>query len=286
MPVPLASLPSMNVSAADGLITLGLRQPLVGYLRAMWARRDFAIALARNDLRSRHMNSVLGQAWYLMNPAMNIGIYFLIFGVVLNARRGVESYITFLVVGVMFFRFCQNAIINCASCITKNAGLIRSIQFPRALIPVSEIIESLLQFLPSVFLIAIVAMIDADGIIVNWLAVPVVLAAATAISLGLGLIAARVGAFLTDLQQLLPHFFRIMLYVSGVLFAVRDRIGNRTVQQLFFINPFYDIIEAARWAFMDRPLGTRALVGLIGWTVGSLVVGLLAFKRGEHRYGG
>lgn len=269
----------------DGLITLGLHQPTIGYLRAMWARRDFAVALARNDLRSRHMNSVLGQAWYLMNPAMNIAIYFLIFGVVLNARRGVENYITFLVVGVMFFRFCQNAIINCASCITGNAGLIRSIQFPRALIPLSEIIESLLQFTPTIVLIAVVAVIDGDGIILNWLAIPVVLLAATLTCLGLGLIAARVGAFLTDLQQLLPHFFRILLYVSGVLFAVRDRIGNRTIQQLFFINPFYDILEGARWAFMGRELGARALIGLIGWSIGSVVFGLLLFKRGEHRYG-
>lgn len=271
--------------ADDGLVTLGLNQPLVEYLRAMWGRRDFSIALARNDLRARHMNSFLGQAWYLLNPALNIAIYFLIFGIVLNARRGVESYVTFLVVGVMIFRLTQNVVINCASCITKNAGLIRSIQFPRALIPVSVLIEGFLQFIPSVFLIMFVATVDAGGPMWNWLGIPIVLAATAAISLGLGFLAARIGAFLTDLQQLLPHFFRIMLYVSGVLFSVNDRIGNRTIRNLFFLNPIYDIIEAARWAFMGRPIGERVVVGLVGWSVISLGIGLAAFKRGEHRYG-
>lgn len=270
---------------SDELVTLGVKEPIGDYLRSMWARRDFAMALARNDLRARHMNSFLGQAWYLMNPALNIAIYFLIFGVVLNARRGVESYISFLVIGVMFFRLTQNAVINCASCITKNAGLIRSIQFPRALIPVSVIIEAVLQFIPSIFLIALVTVIDADAPMWNWLGIPVILAATVAITLGLGLVAARIGAFLTDLQQLLPHFFRIMLYVSGVLFSVNDRIGNQTIRNLFFLNPFYDIIEGARWAFMGRPIGERVVVGLAGWTVVSLIAGLLVFKRGEHRYG-
>lgn len=269
----------------DGLVTLGVHQPVILYLRSMWARRDFAVALAKNDLRSRHMNSFLGQAWYLMNPALNIAIYFLIFGVVLNARRGVDNYVSFLVIGVMFFRLAQNAVINCASCITKNSGLIRSIQFPRALIPVSVLIEALLQFIPSIFLIALVTVFDADAPSWNWLGIPLVLTATLTISLGLGLIAARIGAFLTDLQQLLPHLFRIMLYVSGVLFSVDDRIANETIRKLFFLNPFYDIIEGARWAFMGRPIGERVVVGLAAWSVASLVVGLLVFKRGEHRYG-
>ena len=272
-------------AADDGLISLGLNQPVAAYLRAMWARRDFAVALAQNDLRSKHMNSLLGQAWYLLNPALNIAIYFLIFGVVLNARRGVDSYISFLVIGVMFFRLTQNIVIQCASCITKNGGLIRSIQFPRALIPVSVLIEGILQFVPSVFLIALVTVVDADAPGWNWVGIPPILVASAAISLGLGFFAARIGAFLTDLQQLLPHLFRIFLYVSGVLFSVDDRIDNQTIKDLFFLNPFYDIIEGARWAFMDRPLDDRVVVGLVGWSVLSLVFGLIVFKRGEHRYG-
>ena len=149
----------------------------------------------------------------------------------------------------------------------------------------SVLIEALLQFVPSLFLIALVTTIEAGGPSWNWLAIPVVFAAAGSISLGLGLLSARVGAFLTDLQQLLPHFFRIMLYVSGVLFSVDDRIHNETIRKLFFLNPFYDIIEAARWAFMGRPIGERAVVGLVAWSIGSLAIGLLVFKRGEHRYG-
>jgi teichoic acid transport system permease protein len=276
----------MPTTDTDGLTTLGLSERLPVYLRAMWARRDFTIELAKNDFRSNHMDSALGQAWHLLNPAFNIGIYFLIFGVVLDARRGVDNYVTFLVIGVMFFRLVQSAVIDCSSSIGKNSGLIRSIQFPRALVPVSVVLQAVMQFAPSVVLIAIISVFDVGAPGWHWLGIPAVLVATIAIALGLGLLAANIGAFLPDLQQLLPHIFRLGLYVSGVFFAVDERISNETIRSLYFLNPFYDIIEAARWAFMGRPLGERVIVGLTAWAVVSLVAGILVFKRGEHRYGG
>lgn len=269
----------------DGLFTLDLRQPIPAYLRSMWRRRDFAVALARSDLRGRHMNTVFGQAWYLVNPAMSIAVYFLIFGLVLSARRGVDNYISFLVIGVMFVRFTQSAITNCAGSLTKNAGLIRSIQFPRILVPVSVIVESVLQFIPSLALILVVVTIDADGPILNWFAIPLVLAVSTGLAGGLGLVMARVGAVVSDVQQVLPHVFRILFYFSGVLFSVDDRITDPTIRALFVLNPFYDVIEIARWSILGRPVAAATVIAMSAWTIVSLLVGFVVFKRAEHRYG-
>jgi teichoic acid transport system permease protein len=274
-----------SVPADDGLFTLDLRQPVSAYLRSMWRRRDFAVALARSDLRGRHMNTFFGQAWYLVNPAMSIAVYFMIFGLILSARRGIEDYVSFLVVGVMFVRFTQSAITNCAGSLAKNAGLIRSIQFPRILVPISVIIESVLQFVPSLVLVAVVVTIDGDGPILNWLAIPVVLAVATGLSTGLGLIMARIGAILSDVQQILPHVFRIMFYFSGVLFSVEDRISNETLRSLFVLNPFFNVIELARWSLLGRSVATATVIAMAIWTGVSLLIGFVVFKRAEHRYG-
>ncbi len=269
----------------DELIDLGQRQPLRDYLRDMWARRHFTFALAENDLRAQHMNSALGQLWHLLNPAMMIGVYFAIFGVVLDARRGVDHYITFLVIGVLVFRFSQNTITGCVQSMTRNQGLIRSIQFPRALVPVAVVLEQVLALAPGLVLIAIVGVID--GVAPTWriLLMPAVVLATSLFSLGAGLVGARAGAALTDLQQVLPHFFRIMLYVSGVLFSVQNAIDNQLVRDLFALNPFYCIVAAARWSLLATPAGERVLYGLIGWTVVALVVGMAYFRRGEHRLG-
>lgn len=269
----------------DTLIELGARMPWREYLAELWSRRHFAVALAENDLRAQHMNSVLGQLWHLLNPAMMIAVYFFVFGVVLDARRGVDNYVTFLVVGVLVFRFAQNTIVGCVQSIGKNTGLIRSIQFPRALVPISVVLEELMALLPGLLLVVVVGAID--GVTPTWrlALLPVVILAAALFSLGAGLAGARAGASLTDLSQVLPHFFRVMFYVSGVLFSVHATIDNQVVRNLFALNPFYCIVAVTRWSMLATPAGERVFAGLAVWAGVTLVVGAVWFRRGEHRLG-
>jgi teichoic acid transport system permease protein len=267
------------------LMVLGTRVPLGMYLRDLWMRRHFARNLADSDMRAKHMNSVLGQLWHLLNPAMMITVYWLVFGLILDARRGVEHYVSFLVVGVIVFRFTQNSIIGAAKSIDANLGLIRSIQFPRALVPISEVYAQILALIPGLILVAVVAAID--GVRPGWslLALPVVIAAAALFSTGIGLFTARASTTLNDLHQVMPHVFRIMLYASGVLFSVDAAIDSPLIKDLFALNPFYCIITATRWSVLGTPAGMWVPISLAVWTLLAVTVGFTWFRRGEHRYG-
>lgn len=272
-------------AGTEDLIVLGSHQGTREYLRELWARRHFAYSLADNDLRSKHMNSVLGQLWHLLNPALMIFIYFLIFGVVLDARRGVENYVSFLVVGVVVFRYTQNTTLGASQCITRNLGLIRSIQFPRALVPVSVVLENLMALIPALGLVIVVALVDGADLGLRTMLLPPVVLVGALFTAGIGFIAARAGSALTDLTQVLPHFFRIMFYMSGVLFDVKSAISNPTIQDLFALNPFYCLVASARWSLMGYPLTTWELTGLFAWTLVALVGGFHYFRRAEHRFG-
>jgi teichoic acid transport system permease protein len=289
MSAPPEQHPQFEVTAPElrvpELMVLGTRTPLGAYLRDLWTRRHFARGLADSDMRAKHMNSVLGQFWHLLNPAMMIFVYWLVFGLILDARRGVENYISFLVVGVIIFRFTQNAIMGAAKSIAANLGLIRSIQFPRALVPISEVYAQLLALLPGIVLVAVVAAIDGVRPGPELLALPVVIGAAAMFSTGIGLMAARASTTLADLQQVLPHVFRILLYMSGVLFSVDAAIESQAIKDLFALNPFYCIITATRWAILGTPTSIWVPIALAIWTVLAVVIGFAWFRRGEHRYG-
>jgi len=276
---------SSVTSSRAPLLVLGTRPSLREYLHDLWSRRHFVMALATTDLRVRHMNSVLGQLWHLVNPALMITVYYFVFGVVLDARRGIDHYVTFLVTGVMTFRLAQATITGCASAIPKNLGLIRSIQFPRALVPVSISIQNVLGFLPGFALVVLVGVLE--GVPPSWslALLPAVIAVGAVFSLGLGLVAARLGAGYSDFQQILPHAFRVLLYVSGVLFSVQNSIANETVRTVLSLNPFYGLIELARWCVLDTPLHDTGVVSFAAWTAVGLVGGLKFFRAAEFRYG-
>lgn len=281
---PAPELPALGLPAL-GLMVLGTRIPLRAYLSDLWTRRHFARGLADSDMRAKHMNSVLGQLWHLLNPAMMIFVYWLVFGLILDARRGVDNYISFLVVGVIIFRFTQNSIMGAAKSIAANLGLIRSIQFPRALVPISEVYAQILALLPGIALVAVVAAIDGIRPGLHVLALPIVIGAAALFSTGIGLLAARASTTLADLQQVLPHVFRILLYMSGVLFSVDAAIESQTIKDLFALNPFYCIITATRWSILGTPTSIWVPIALGIWTIVAVFAGFAWFRRGEHRYG-
>jgi teichoic acid transport system permease protein len=91
------------------------------YLRRLWERREYAWHVPRSDLRSQQMNTVLGNAWHLLNPILSIAVYYVIFGLVLQTDRGVTNFIAFLAVGVFVFQFTQKSTTSGSNSIVRRS---------------------------------------------------------------------------------------------------------------------------------------------------------------------
>lgn len=254
------------------------------YLREAWRRREFAIVVPLQDLRAKNMDTVLGQLWHLVNPAMLVGVYFIIFGVVLDTRRGVDNFLGFLLVGIVLFHLIQRIAQDASSCITRHIGLIRSIQFPRILLPVSAVNGQTIAFLPALIITLVTLFFTGERPSLRWLVLPVVLAALFFFNFGVGLLLARVGSSIRDLQQLLPHLLRLVLYASGVIFNVDTFISSGIWRRLFALNPVYDVITCARWCLLGLPVDPWVVAGLAGWAVVLPLVAFVIFYRNEKRF--
>lgn len=280
----LWSMPSDSPST-ESLSPLGTNQPVHEYLVSVWRRRHFASALATSDLRDRHMDSILGQIWHLLNPAMMITVYYFVFGLVLNAKRGIDHYITFLVIGVITFRLAQSIIIESANSMSKNLDLVRTIQFPRSLIPISVAYQGLLDSLPGFGLAVLISSIE--GVPLSWhiLLLPIFMFAASLFSLGFGFAAARIGSSFPDLQQILPHVFRILFYISGVLYRPSDAISNPTMKLVMALNPIHGLLEVVRWTVLGHSVHLASIISISSFLVVGLIGGFFFFKQAEFRYG-
>lgn len=264
---------------------LGTAQTLRGYLAELWQRREFAVVVPANDLRAQNMDTALGQLWHVLNPAALVLVYWLVFGVLLGTDRGIDSFLAFLVVGVLIFQLTQRVVQDCAVAITRNEGLIRSIRFPRALLPVSSLVGQTMAFMPALGVMLVTIVVSGQPPSLRWLMFPVVLVAQAAFNLGTGLIAARIGATFRDLQQIIPHVFRIIFYLSGILFSVEQMIDNDRIVSLSAVNPVYAIVTAARWCLLGTDAAVEVWVSVALWALITPVVGLLYFRAREYRYG-
>ncbi|MTV27256.1 ABC transporter permease [Nitriliruptoraceae bacterium ZYF776] len=286
---PVAHHPRPD-AGSPRLVRLGEPDSLPDYLRSLWQRREFAWHTARGELQSQHLDTVLGNLWHLINPILLISVYYLVFGLILGSDRGLPEglFLPFLAVGVFTFQFSQKAVIGGARTISSNQGLIRTLQFPRALLPISTVLRETMGYATAFIVMFGVVLLRDPLPRWMWLLVPVAFGLQLMFTLGLTFVSARLTDRYRDLENLLPFLFRLMFYASGVLFRIDAYLDDPLVARLFLLNPFYVFVTLPRHLFFREynPPNTDWMWVSAGlWAVVALVVGLLVFRAGEREYG-
>jgi teichoic acid transport system permease protein len=279
---------STELAQRYSLTSSAERPGLRAYLRTLWARRHFLVAFAHARVVSMYTSARLGQVWQLLTPLLNAAVYLLLFGVLLNTRRGVDNFIAFLVIGVFVFTFTQRSVRHGAESVTGNLGLIRALHFPRATLPLAYTLAELQQLVGALVVLAGVALATGEPVRAAWLLVPVAVGLQSVFNAGLTLAFARVVAQLPDIAQVLPFLLRTWLYLSGVFFSIQvfTRDVPDVIRVLLQVNPAAVYIDLVRDALLVEhdPL-PYAWPLAAGWAVVAAVAGFVFFWRAETRYG-
>jgi teichoic acid transport system permease protein len=273
---------------APGLQRAGARLPVAEYTQRLWRRRWFVAAYSTASNAVGYQGNFLGQAWQLLNPLLNIAVYYLIFGLLLHTNRGVPNYIAYLSVGVFVFSFCTATLVSGSRAITGNLGLVRALQFPRAVLPLSTTLVALLRLLYSLLVLIPIVLVSGEPLTWNWLELVPAIALQALFCLGLAFIVARIGARVPDTTQLLPFLARVWMYASGVMYSVQVFTKGQPgwVSTVLNLNPGYLYLSLARHALLvGSPATAGTWLAALIWSVGTLAVSYLYFWRGEEEYG-
>jgi len=280
-----------ELARRHGLRPASARPSLGTYIRDLWRCREFILAYANGRTVASFGATRLGRLWQVLTPLLNAGIYFLVFGVILGARRGVDNFVGYLCVGMFIFTATQNAAQYAVSSISGQLGLVRALQFPRASLPIAMVISQLEGVLVSMVVLAGIVVATGEPITVEWVYLAPTLALQFAFNLGLGFILARIGAKIADVRQVLPYVLRVWMYGSAVLYSVELFQAHLPswAQPIVLANPALVYIELARYSLMENvPLGSPVNQLWIMGAAWALVVGIagfIYFWRAEAEYG-
>ncbi|MCQ9178270.1 ABC transporter permease [Streptomyces sp. IBSBF 2953] len=293
LPSPDEGLTAAQLAARYGLAVSGARPPLTEYVRRLWERRHFILAFSRAKLAAQYSQARLGQVWQVATPLLNAAVYFMIFGVLLDAGRGMskEVYVPFLVTGVFVFAFTQTCAISGVRAISGNLGLVRALHFPRASLPISFALQQLQQLLYSMLVLFVVVIGAGSYPDLSWALIVPVLALQFCFNTGLALILARAGARTPDLAQLMPFVMRTWMYASGVMFSIPVFLADKPqwAETVLQWNPAAVYMDLMRFALIEEygaenlPEHVWAVAG--GWAALIAVGGFVYFWRAEERYG-
>jgi teichoic acid transport system permease protein len=312
-----------DLAAQYGLRPSSARPGLVSYLRLVWQRRHFIVAYATARNVSMYTEARLGQLWQVLTPLLNSAVYYLIFGIIFQANRGISNYTAFLVIGVFIFSFTERSIVVGSTVMRANIALIRALYFPRASLPLAYVLVEFQQLLVSMLVVFAIVLGTGEPLTWYWLLLLPTLLLQGMFNVGAALIMARLGAGAQDFSQLIPFLTRVWRYFCGVMYSITSLPSYATLplwaKDLIAFNPAAVYISLTRYALMAtqradapgaKPYNAAAcalfnakkipplqaychpttsiselwLAG-IGWAVVTLAVGAVYFWQAETRYG-
>jgi teichoic acid transport system permease protein len=274
-----------------GLSRSSVRPSLGSYVRELWSRRQFVVSYATARTYAMYAGARLGSIWQVLTPLLNAAVYYLAFGVLLGTKNGIDNYVAFLLSGIFVFTFTQRCMTEGSRSLALNLSLIRTLHFPRATLPLAYVLNELNQMLVSLAILFVVVGLT-DGPAWRWFLVVPAMVLQMMFNVGVTLVFARIGTFVTDVTQLLPFVTRTWLYASGIFFSLPAKLHQLDapgwVVQVLAFNPISAYIDIIRRSMLSEHQANElphAWAIAIVWSFVMLVAGFLYFWRAEDRYG-
>lgn len=256
------------------------------YVRGLWSRREFVWNMALGQLRARNDTTALGILWYILNPLLLAGVYWVVFGIIFaGTRRGDPEFLGYLVAGLFVFRYTSQTMLGGSSTIISNSRLMMNIDFPRLVLPIAAVVESGLGFAVSlVTFFVLIAPIAGTwpGAGIVWL-LPMILIQVVA-NVGLSALSARITVPFRDIGNLLPFLTRIWLYLSPIIWSL-DRLDTTAewVVRIVKLNPMFYILRVYRGALLGHDFAMTDVAISAGFAIVVAAVGIYAFVRFEGK---
>ncbi|MDO5031016.1 ABC transporter permease [Corynebacterium sp.] len=263
------------------------RPGFISYIGLIWSRRHFILLDAKSRAFNTGNGTFLGKFWILLNPAFQVAVYALVFGVILKTTRGIDNFVGFLTIGVIYFGFFSKGLNGGVNLIQKSRSFLSTFSFPAASLVFSLNLRQFIDNLAPATVAVIFALLlqpkdppnfSIFGLIPLYILISV-------FNIGLTFIVARATAFIPDLKSILNVFTRGLFFISGVFYSVERFSSNTQVEKIVEYNPIYTFLQCVRQIVLDGQLPSLATWTYLSvWTIGLSTIGILYFWQAENRY--
>lgn len=217
-------------------------------LRSIYQRRRLLLYLTTARVRQDGGNSVLGNLWLILDPAIQLAIYYFLVGLVLN--RPQANFPLFLFAAILPWRWFTMALSSATESVRGYDKVMRQIAFPQIVLPLSAVAASTTSFFFGLIPLFSLYLVYPDRLTSWVLALPLVIGVQALWTLPFAIIFSALNAFLRDISSLVRHGLRLGFYVSPALFSFEKIQGLLApyppAHLLLDLNPLAWILNAYR----------------------------------------
>jgi ABC-type polysaccharide/polyol phosphate export permease len=276
-----ASLRSSSVRPGSlELIQIGIRDVL--------SRRRLIAYLVRADLKKRGADTLLGNVWWVVDPLLQMMVYFVFMAIIL--QRSTPDFPLFLFAGILPWKWFDSTLKDGITAIVARERLIKQIYFPKLVLPLATTMAGVVSFgFGLIPLVAITAVFYPHRLTAWFLLIPAVAVVQLVFSLALAIFLSALTVFYRDVNNLARHVVRMWFLLSPILYGTKlVEVVTRdypSVAGVLALNPWTYLADAYhKLIYEGRAPDWASLAVLLVVSVGLLLVAVLGFKRAEPAF--
>ena len=254
----------------------------VAALCTLYCKYDFLLRqLVSRDFKTKYKRSVLGMAWSFLNPLLTMAVQYIVFSTLFKSDTA--NYPVYLLTGIVFFNFFNEAVGMGMTSITGNASLIKKVYMPKYIYPFSRLFSSLINFVLALIPLFLVVLVTGTAIRPSMLLLVFDILCLMGFVLGMMLIMSTAMTFFQDTQFLWSVLSMLWMYMTPIFYT--ENIIPQNLLTLYHMNPMYQYVTFARICIIDgvspEPM---AYLWCIVSSVVVFVLGILTFKKHQDQF--
>lgn len=206
--------------------------------------------IARYEDKATYQSHYLGLAWQILNPLIQIAIYYFVFGFAMNAKSGSNaSYIEWMLAGIIPWFFISAVILQGANSIYNKISMVSKMNFPMSILPNITIVSNLTSYFTMMLILLGLFAINGTPITVYWGQYLYYFVAMIAFLYSVTLFNATISVLVRDYYIMLQSVMRVLFYMSGIVWNLETMLPQWLVD-LLKLNPIYYVVNGFRETFL------------------------------------
>jgi lipopolysaccharide transport system permease protein len=253
-------------------------------LHELWVFREVMMAFLVRQVKVKYKQAVVGIGWAIIQPVLSAAVFAVFLGRVAKVGSEGVPYLLFALAGMVAWSYFAAAASGSMDSLVVDSQLLRKVYFPREVLPLANVGASLVDLIPGLATLFIVAILL--GYPPNWawitLPIPIVILVLAASALGLGL--SGVNVYYRDVRYALPFLLSVGLFASPTVYSLSQIPATwRTIYAI--INPIAAAIDGIRRPILHGQWPQWGItLGALAWTIVLCIAAYALFKRIERGF--